>query len=141
MIRQLIFKRDSASGCESGARCQIRVSENAEHPGPEVGAGLESAESAKRLQKSLLHQVFRIGWVAGEPGGDVVQRRKQGQRHVFKLGGLRVCLASLSLPGQSHCSMLLQLLSKDENWKSAKLFSFFGNKTGKAWFASVEDFS
>src|ERR1700679_2662633 len=74
---RMVFEEDGAGGGDAGTRGQEGVAEDAEDPGLEVGVGLKGVEGAQGLEESLLHKVFGLGLIAGEPVSVVVEGGKE----------------------------------------------------------------
>jgi hypothetical protein len=62
-----------------------KVAEDAEDPGLEVGVGLEGVEASECLVEGLLHQIFGLGLIAGEPEGVVIERGEEWERESIKV--------------------------------------------------------
>jgi len=84
---RMVFEEDRSGGCDAGAGGEKRVAEDAEHPGFEVGAGLEGVEGAEGFGKGLLREIFGFSLIASEPEGVIVKRREERERELLEVFG------------------------------------------------------
>src|ERR1700722_7104915 len=103
----MIFQKNRARGRDAGARGKKCITQDAEDPRREVGAGLEGIESAKSFGDGFLHEVFRLGVIAGEPESVAVERRQKRKRELLK-----GCAAG----GRRHRAKCLGVCAGVEPW-------------------------
>ena len=83
----MVLEEHGASGGDTGARGQERVAKDAENPRLEVGVGFKGVEGAQGLEEGLLHEIFGLGLIAGEPASVVIERGEEREREFFKSCG------------------------------------------------------
>ena len=81
----IVFEEDGSGRGDAGTGGKEGVAKDAEDPGLEVGAGLEGVEGAEGFGEGLLHEVFGLGLIAGEPEGVIVERGEEWERKLFEV--------------------------------------------------------